>query len=136
MDFKQLNIKIMKLLETFTKLASIIIDSSVIVSSELKSEENDELKYSLELFSKDSGFISMKFEIVFNKIFLKEKIENFKDGYNPYTENIDFQEYITRKNIQILPHLKEYNNKVTNYNKLAELYYDARGSVIGKRFGF
>ena len=51
-------------------------------------------------------------------------------------ENIDFEEFIIRKNIQLLPYLKEYNGKETDYDKLAELYYIARGSVSGKRFGF
>ena len=126
----------MKLFESYTKLSSILIDAPVNVSSELMAEENNELIFSLRLFSKDSGFVSMKFQIIFNPIILREKIENFKEGYNPHTENIDFEEYIIRKNIQLLPYLKEYNDKETDYDKLAELYYIARGSVSGKRFGF
>ena len=125
----------MKLFESYTKLSSILIDAPVNVSSELMAEENNELIFSLRLFSKDSGFVSMKFQIIFNPIILREKIENFKEGYNPHTENIDFEEYIIRKNIQLLPYLKEYNDKETDYDKLAELYYIARGSVSGKRFG-
>ena len=78
----------------------------------------------------------MKFQIIFNPTILREKIENFKEGYNPHTETIDFEEFIIRKNIQLLPYLKEYNGKETDYEKLTELYYIARGSVSGKRFGF
>jgi hypothetical protein len=126
----------MKLLDSLTKLSSNLEDAPIIISSELKSEKNGELIYSLELFSRDSGFLSMKFEIIFNKTILKEKIENYNDSFNTYTENVDFQEFIFRKNIKLLPQLKDYNKKETNYDKLAELYYEARGSVTGKRFGF
>jgi hypothetical protein len=136
MDFNQINTKIMTLFESYTKLSSILEDAPVNVSSELIAEKNDELIYSLGLFSSDSGFVSMKFQIIFNPTILREKIENFKEGYNPHTENIDFEEYINRKNILLLPFLKEYNCKETDYDKLAELYYIARGSVTGKRFGF
>lgn len=126
----------MKLLDSLTKLSSNLEDAPIIISSELKSEKNGELIYSLDLFSRDSGFLSMKFEIIFNKTILKEKIENYNDSFNPYTENVDFQEFIIRKNIKLLPQLKEYNKKETNYDQLAELYYEARGSVTGKRYGF
>ena len=126
----------MTLFESYTKLSSILVDAPVNISSELISEENNELIYSLGLFSSVSGFVSMKFQIIFNPTILREKIENFKEGYNPHTETIDFEEYIIRKNIQLLPYLKEYNSKETDYEKLTELYYIARGSVSGKRFGF
>jgi hypothetical protein len=136
MDFNQINTKIMTLFESYTKLSSILVDAPVNISSELISEENNELIYSLGLFSSVSGFVSMKFQIIFNPTILREKIENFKEGYNPHTETIDFEEFIIRKNIQLLPYLKEYNGKETDYEKLTELYYIARGSVSGKRFGF
>ena len=136
MDFNQINTKIMTLFESYTKLSSILVDAPVNISSELIAEENNELIYSLGLFSSVSGFVSMKFQIIFNPTILREKIENFKEGYNPHTETIDFEEYIIRKNIQLLPYLKEYNSKETDYEKLTELYYIARGSVSGKRFGF
>jgi hypothetical protein len=126
----------MTLFESYTKLSSILVDAPVNISSELIAEENNEIIFSLGLFSSVSGFVSMKFQIIFNPTILREKIENFKEGYNPHTENIDFEEYIIRKNIQLLPYLKEYNGKETDYDKLAELYYIARGSVSGKRFGF
>lgn len=136
MDFNQINTKIMTLFESYTKLSSILVDAPVNISSELIAEENNELIYSLGLFSSVSGFVSMKFQIIFNPTILREKIENFKEGYNPHTETIDFEEFIIRKNIQLLPYLKEYNGKETDYEKLTELYYIARGSVSGKRFGF
>lgn len=136
MDFNQINTKIMTLFESYTKLSSILVDAPVNISSELIAEENNELIYSLGLFSSVSGFVSMKFQIIFNPTILREKIENFKEGYNPHTETIDFEEFIIRKNIQLLPYLKEYNGKETDYEKLTELFYIARGSVSGKRFGF
>jgi hypothetical protein len=126
----------MNLFEIYTKLSSILEDAPVNFSSKLIAVDNDELIFSLGLFSSDSGFVSMKFQIIFNQTLLKEKIDNFKLGYNPHTETIDFEEYINRKNIQILPYLKEYNSKETNYDKLAELFYVSRGSLTGKRFGF
>ena len=136
MDFNQINTKIMTLFESYTKLSSILVDAPVNISSELIAEENNELIFSLGLFSSVSGFVSMKFQIIFNPTILREKIENFKEGYNPHTETIDFEEFIIRKNIQLLPYLKEYNGKETDYEKLTELFYIARGSVSGKRFGF
>jgi hypothetical protein len=136
MDFNQINTKIMTLSESYTKLSSILVDAPVNISSELIAEENNELIFSLGLFSSVSGFVSMKFQIIFNPMILREKIENFKEGYNPHTESIDFEEFIIRKNIQLLPYLKDYNGKETDYEKLTELYYIARGSVSGKRFGF
>lgn len=126
----------MTLSESYTKLSSILVDAPVNISSELIAEENNELIFSLGLFSGVSGFVSMKFQIIFNPTILREKIENFKEGYNPHTESIDFEEFIIRKNIQLLPYLKEYNGKETDYEKLTELYYIARGSLSGKRFGF
>jgi hypothetical protein len=136
MDFNQINTKIMTLSESYTKLSSILVDAPVNISSELIAEENNELIFSLGLFSSVSGFVSMKFQIIFNPMILREKIENFKEGYNPHTESIDFEEFIIRKNIQLLPYLKDYNGKETDYEKLTELYYIARGSVSGKRLGF
>lgn len=126
----------MKLNETLTKLATIVDDTDLIVSVSVKSEVNQETTFELELFSTKSGFISIQLQISIDKSILAKKLDSFNGAVIPNTENTDIIEFITRRNVDILPYLKEYNNLETNYDKLAELYYNSRGSIIGKRFGF
>lgn len=126
----------MKLNETLTKLASIVDDTDLIVSVSVKSEVNQETTFELELFSTKSGFISIRLQISIDKSILTKKLDSINGAVIPNTENTDIIEFITRRNVDILPYLKEYNNLETNYDKLAELYYNSRGSIIGNRFGF
>ena len=126
----------MKLNETLTKLATIVADTDLIVTVSVKSEVNQETTFELELHSNKSGFISIRLQISIDKSILTKKLDSINGAVIPKTENIDVLEFISRRNIDILPYLKEYNNLETNYDKLAELYYNSRGSIIGKRFGF
>lgn len=126
----------MKLNETLTKLATIVDDTDLIVSVSVKSEVNQETTFELELFSTKSGFISIRLQISIDKSILTKKLDSINGAVIPNTENTDIIEFITRRNVDILPYLKEYNNLETNYDKLAELYYNSRGSIIGNRFGF
>jgi hypothetical protein len=126
----------MKLNETLTKLATIVDDTDLIVSVSVKSEVNQETTFELELLSTKSGFISLRLQISIDKSILAKKLDTINGAVIPNTENTDIIEFITRRNVDILPYLKEYNNLETNYDKLAELYYNSRGSIIGNRFGF
>ena len=71
-----------------------------------------------------------------NQTILAEKVIQNGGVVIPNTEIHDITEFIIRRNIELLPYLKEYNEDATNYDKLAELYYLTRGSIVGKRFGF
>ena len=126
----------MKLNETLTKLATILDDRDLIVTVSVKSEVNQETTFELELYSNKSGFISIRFLISIDKSILAKKLDSINGTVTPNTENIDVLEFISRRNIDILPFLKEFNNLETNYDKLAELYYNSRGNIIGNRFGF
>lgn len=126
----------MKLNETLTKLATIVDDTDLIVSVSVKSEVNQETTFELELHSNKSGFISIRLQISIDKSILAKKLDSINGAVIPNTENTDIIEFINRRNVDILPYLKEYNNLETNYDKLAELYYNSRGSIIGNRFGF
>ncbi|WP_396196206.1 hypothetical protein [Flavobacterium sp.] len=126
----------MKLNETLTKLATIVDDTDLIVSVSVKSEVNQETTFELELLSTKSGFISLRLQISIDKSILAKKLDTINGAVIPNTENTDIIEFITRRNVDILPYLKEYNNLETNHDKLAELYYNSRGSIIGNRFGF
>lgn len=126
----------MKLNESLTKLATIVDDTDLIVSVSVKSEVNQETTFELELFSTKSGFISIRLQISIDKSILTKKLDSINGPVIPNTENTDIIEFINRRNVDILPYLKEYNNLETNYDKLAELYYNSRGSIIGNRFGF
>jgi hypothetical protein len=126
----------MTLYESCSKICSNINDSNLFINATLISEINDEVNYELELFSNTLGYISMKFQIILNKTILTKNIELNGGKVIPNTENKDIQEFIIRKNIELLPYLKEYTNIETDYDKLALLYYNSRGTIIGKRFGF
>lgn len=126
----------MKLNETLTKLATIVDDRDLIVTISVKSEVNQETTFELELYSNKSAFISIRFLISIDKSILAKKLDSINGTVTPNTENIDVLEFISRRNIDILPYLKEFNNLETNYDKLAELYYNSRGYIIGNRFGF
>jgi hypothetical protein len=47
----------MTLFESYTKLSSVLVDAPVNISSELIAEENNEIIFSLGLFSSVSGFV-------------------------------------------------------------------------------
>lgn len=126
----------MKLIKSLTKLATIVDDTDLIVNVSVKSEVNQETTFELELHSNKSGFISIRLLISIDKSILTKKLETINETVIPNTKNKDIIEFICRKNIDLLPYLKEYNNYETNYDKLVELYYNSRGSIIGKRFGF
>jgi hypothetical protein len=124
----------MTLYEGCSKITSFINDSKLTINATLISEINNEAHYELELNS--NGFVSITFHISINKLKLIEKIDSNTGTVIPKTENSDIQEFIIRKNIELLPYLKEYTNIETDYDKLALLYYNSRGTIIGKRFGF
>lgn len=126
----------MTLHDSCSKINSFINDTQLTINATLISEINNELHYELELYSISNGFVTITFHIFINKQKLTEKIDNYNAAVIPKTENNDIHEFIVRQNIEILPFLKEYTNNETNYDKLAQLYYDSRGRIIGKRFGF
>lgn len=126
----------MTLYESCSKITSFINDSKLTINAKLISEINNEVHYELELNSKSTGSVSITFHISINKLRLNEKIDTNIGTVIPKTENNDIQEFIVHKNIELLHYLKEYNNIATDYEKLAQLYYNSRGVIIGKRFGF
>jgi hypothetical protein len=126
----------MNLTESFTTLLTIVKDSSLVINAHFVSEENQISHFELELFSQTNGFISLRFRIYLNQAILAEKVIQNGGVVIPNTEIQDMIEFIIRRNIELLPFLKEYNNDITDYDKLAELYFKTRGSIIGKRFGF
>jgi hypothetical protein len=126
----------MTLHESCSKICSNINDSNLSVNATLISEINDEVHYELELFSNTLGYISMKFQIILNKTILTKNMERNGGKVIPNTENMDLEEFIIRRNVELFPFLKEYNTLETDYDKLALLYYNSRGTIIGKRFGF
>jgi hypothetical protein len=126
----------MNLKESFTTLLTIVKDSSLVVNAHFVSEENQISHFELELFSQTNGFISLRFRICLNQAILAEKVNQNGGVVIPDTEIQDITEFIIRRNIELLPYLKEYNKDATNYDKLTELYYFTRGSIVGKRFGF
>lgn len=126
----------MNLVESFSTLLTTVKDSSLVVNAHFVSEENQISHFELELFSQTNGFISLRFRICLNQSILAEKVNQNGGAVIPDTEIQDMTEFIIRRNIELLPFLKEYNNDFTDYDKLAELYFKTRGSIIGKRFGF
>ena len=126
----------MKTSDAFLTLSKIIQDSQFVINASLSSDSNELLKFDLELFSNENGYISLKFHVFINQTILAEKVIQNGGVVIPNTEIHDITEFIIRRNIEILPYLKEYNKDATNYDKLAELYYLTRGSIVGKRFGF
>ena len=126
----------MKTSDAFLTLSKKIQDSQFVINASLSSDSNELLKFDLELFSNENGYISLKFHVFINQTILAEKVIQNGGVVIPNTEIHDITEFIIRRNIEILPYLKEYNKDATNYDKLAELYYLTRGSIVGKRFGF
>ena len=126
----------MNLKESLTTLLTTVKDSSLVVNAHFVSEENQISHFELELFSQTNGFISLRFRICLNQSILAEKVNQNGGAVIPDTEIQDMTEFIIRRNIELLPFLKEYNNDFTDYKKLTELYFKTRGSIIGKRFGF
>lgn len=122
--------------DAFLTLSKKIQDSQFVINASLSSDSNELLKFDLELFSNENGYISLKFHVFINQTILAEKVIQNGGVVIPNTEIHDITEFIIRRNIELLPYLKEYNKDATNYDKLAELYYVTRGSIVGKRFGF
>ena len=122
--------------DAFLTLSKKIQDSQFVINASLSSDSNELLKFDLELFSNENGYISLKFHVFINQTNLAEKVIQNGGVVIPNTEIHDITEFIIRRNIELLPYLKEYNKDATNYDKLAELYYLTRGSIVGKRFGF
>lgn len=128
--------KIMNTSDGLLMLSNILKDSRFEISANLISDNNDLLKYELELYSNNNVYISLKFNLTINQTLLLEKIIKNGGVVIPHTEINDIKEFIIRRNIELLQYLKEYNNELTDYDKLAEMYYKNRGVIIGKRFGF
>lgn len=126
----------MKTSDAFLNLSKKIQDSQFVINASLTSDSNELLKFDLELFSNENGYISLKFHVFIKQAILAEKVIQNGGVVIPNTEIHDITEFIIRRNIELLPYLKEYNKDATNYDKLAELYYLTRGSIVGKRFGF
>ena len=126
----------MKTSDAFLNLSKKIQDSQFVINASLTSDSNELLKFDLELFSNENGYISLKFHVFIKQAILAEKVIQNGGVVIPKTDINDIQEFIVRRNIELLPFLKEYNNEITDYDKLAELYFITRGSIVGKRFGF
>lgn len=126
----------MKISECFENLKKNISDCEMNVDAVLLSEDGEELTFKMYLYSIEYGFVRISFLFVINKLIMVNLIDTNTNGVTPQTENSDFINFVKNKKISLLPYLKEYNQKETNYEKLAEMYIDSKGFVIGKRFGF
>ncbi|MFZ4106339.1 hypothetical protein [Flavobacterium sp.] len=126
----------MKINEYFEYLKKNISDCEMNVDAVLLSEDGEELTFNMYLYSIEYGSIRISFQFVINKLIMVDLINSNTNGVKPQTENSDFINFVKNKKISLLTHLKEYNKNETNYEKLAEMYIDSKGFVIGKRFGF
>lgn len=125
----------MKIIQSLEFLKSNISDFELNVDT-IISEEGEELKFDMHIYSIENTFIRISFQFVLNKTLFIDLINSNTNVVVPQTDNSDFINFFNNKNIRLLPYLKECNDSETNYKKLAELFLESRGFVIGKRFGF
>lgn len=125
----------MKIIQSLEYLKSNISDFELNVDT-IISEEGEELKFDMHIYSIENAFIRISFQFVLNKTLFIDLINSSTNVVVPQTDNSDFINFFNNKNIRLLPYLKECNDSETNYKKLAELFLESRGFVIGKRFGF
>jgi hypothetical protein len=127
----------MTIKELLTQLDSILPNSKLSVESDLLLDEDDDLLFRIIYTNNEAAFILLSFQVYFSKSLLLEKIKSLQSPIAKSRVEIEeIKVFLQRKNIKLLPFLKEYNKKYTDYDRLAELYLDCRGEIIGKRFGF
>jgi hypothetical protein len=126
----------MKLSECFEFLKNNISDCEMKMDALLLSEDGEELIFKMYLYSIEYGSVRISFQFVINKSIMVNLINSNTNGVTPQTENSDFINFVINKKLRLLPYLKEYNTKETNYEKLAEMYIESKGFVTGRRFGF
>jgi hypothetical protein len=132
----KLNGKPMKISECFENLKNSISDCEMNADAVLLSDDDEDLVFNMYLYSIDYGSVRISFQFLINKLIMVNLINANTNGVTPQTENSDFINFVKNKKIKLLPYLKEYNQKETNYEKLAEMYLESKGFVVGKRFGF
>ena len=126
----------MKISECFENLKNSISDCEMNADAVLLSEDREDLVFNMYLYSIDYGSVRISFQFLINKLIMVNLINANTNGVTPQTENSDFINFVKNKKIKLLPYLKEYNQKETNYEKLAEIYLESKGFLVGKRFGF
>ena len=126
----------MKISECFENLKNSISDCEMNADVVLLSEDGEDLVFKMYLYSIEYGVVRISFQFLINKLIMVNLIDTNTKGVTPQTENSDFINFVKNKKINLLPYLKEYNQKNTNYEKLAEMYLESKGFVVGKRFGF
>ncbi|RYZ91396.1 MAG: hypothetical protein EOP04_00470 [Proteobacteria bacterium] len=121
---------------TFTELLAYL--EAFLPSSQLKPDveilhtDDEDVLIHVVFDTNDRGFIRLSFQVPINRKTLATK-SNIDP--NQITDK-DLEVFVERKHIHLLPYLQEYNGLTSDYDKLAELYYDTRGARAGVRFGF
>ena len=91
----------MKTSDAFLNLSKKIQDSQFVINASLTSDSNELLKFDLELFSNENGYISLKFHVFINQTILAEKVIQNGGVVIPKTDIDDIQEFIVRRNIEL-----------------------------------
>jgi hypothetical protein len=122
--------------DVLTKQDSLLPDSELSIHVDLLEEKDEDILLRLKFTTNEEAFILLSFQIYLNKRYLAEAVQGLESVVTPPVEAKDVEVFVKRKNLDLLPYLKEYNKESTLYNKLGEMYHDTRGSIIGNRFGF
>src|SRR4051812_12220141 len=121
--------------DILTTLNSVLPNSELSVEADLLLDENNDMLFRILFTTNEATFILLSFQVCLNKKDLKAAVTALQSNVGLPVETKDIQEFVKRRNICLLPCLREYNKTSTDYGKLAELYYDTRGTIMGNRFG-
>ena len=104
---------------------------------------NENSASNCDVIVKNSNYNHTEFSIGFNIYFeLTLDLNILRDKLSAkYRESVSEEELVTifkvkSNSLKIVPHLKEYNTKNTDYDAIVEIIHNNRGRLSAKKFGF
>ena len=125
----------MDLNKLYQKIAPVLGSANCQCEVELDDRDTKEKIYHITYHAgreKEPNLLLIKFSIVLDILTLIEKLQT---NHSLIIGEDTIVTLVKHKNIDIIPHLKHYNDRVNNYDEIASVFYKARGLILMDRFG-
>ena len=125
----------MDLNKLYQKIAPVLGSANCQCEVELDDRDTKEKIYHITYHvgrGKEPNLLLLKFSIVLD---IRSLIEKLQTNHSLIIGEDTIMTFVKHKNIDIIPHLKQYNDRENNYDEIARVFSDGRGVILMDRFG-
>jgi hypothetical protein len=125
----------MELNNLYQKIAPVLGNFGCQCAVDLIDVNAEEKKYNITYHvsrEKDPDVLLLKFSIVIDNPRLIEKLQN---NYSFIINEDTILTFVKMKNLDIIPHLRMYSGRDSDYNEIARVFYNSRGMILLDKFG-